>query len=52
VTTVVLGLGTPTATDLAGAALVVAGLTIGLVPGRRRRPTPAMTPAAAGPSGS
>ncbi|HET6747745.1 MAG TPA: DMT family transporter [Actinomycetes bacterium] len=51
VTTVVLGLGTPTATDLAGAALVVAGLTIGLVPGRRR-PTPAMTPAAAGPSGS
>jgi drug/metabolite transporter (DMT)-like permease len=51
VTTVVLGLGTPTATDLAGAALVVAGLTIGLVPGRRR-PAPAMTPAAAGPSGS
>jgi drug/metabolite transporter (DMT)-like permease len=51
VTTVVLGLGTPTATDLAGAALVVAGLTVGLVPGRRR-PTPAMTPAAAGPSGS
>jgi drug/metabolite transporter (DMT)-like permease len=51
VTTVVLGLGTPTATDLAGAALVVAGLTIGLVPGRRR-PTPAMTPAATGPSGS
>jgi drug/metabolite transporter (DMT)-like permease len=51
VTTVVLGLGTPTATDLAGAALVVAGLTVGLVPGRRR-PTPAMTLAAAGPSGS
>jgi drug/metabolite transporter (DMT)-like permease len=51
VTTVVLGLGTPTATDLAGAALVVAGLTVGLVPGRRR-PAPAMTPAAAGPSGS
>jgi drug/metabolite transporter (DMT)-like permease len=52
VTTVVLGLGTPTATDLAGAALVVAGLTIGLVPCRRGRPTPAMTPATAGPSGS
>jgi drug/metabolite transporter (DMT)-like permease len=52
VTTVVLGLGTPTATDLAGAALVVAGLTVGLVPCRRGRPTPAMTPAAAGPSGS
>jgi drug/metabolite transporter (DMT)-like permease len=51
VTTVVLGLGTPTATDLAGAALVVAGLTVGLVPGHRR-PAPAMTPAAAGPSGS
>jgi drug/metabolite transporter (DMT)-like permease len=52
VTTVVLGLGTPTATDLAGAALVVAGLTVGLVPCRRGRPTPAMTPATAGPSGS
>jgi drug/metabolite transporter (DMT)-like permease len=38
VTTVVLGLGTPTATDLAGAALVVAGLTVGLVPGRRGGP--------------
>jgi drug/metabolite transporter (DMT)-like permease len=51
VTTVVLGLGTPTATDLAGAALVVTGLTVGLVPGRRR-PAPALTPAAAGTSRS
>jgi drug/metabolite transporter (DMT)-like permease len=50
VTTMVLGLGTPTATDLAGAALVVAGLTVGLVPGRRR-PTPAMAPATTAPSG-
>jgi drug/metabolite transporter (DMT)-like permease len=50
VTTVVLGLGTPTATDLAGAALVVAGLTVGLVPGRRL--PSAAAPVAAAPSGS
>lgn len=45
VTTVLLGLGAPTATELGGAALVIAGLAIGLTPSRRR--TPADTPAAA-----
>jgi drug/metabolite transporter (DMT)-like permease len=35
-TTVLLGLGTPTATELAGAALVVAGLAFGLTSGRSR----------------
>jgi drug/metabolite transporter (DMT)-like permease len=39
VTTFLLGLGAPTVTELGGAALVIAGLTVGLVPGRpRRRP--------------
>lgn len=44
VTTVLLGLGTPTATELGGAALVMAGLAVGLTRSRRR--TPADTPAA------
>jgi drug/metabolite transporter (DMT)-like permease len=38
VTSVVLGLGAPTATELAGAAVVVAGLALGLAP--RRTPAP------------
>jgi drug/metabolite transporter (DMT)-like permease len=39
VTTFLLGLGAPTVTELGGAALVIAGLTVGLVPRRpRRRP--------------
>jgi drug/metabolite transporter (DMT)-like permease len=38
VTSVVLGLGTPTATELAGAAVVVAGLAVGLAPRRPRAP--------------
>jgi drug/metabolite transporter (DMT)-like permease len=38
VTSVVLGLGTPTATELAGAAVVVAGLAVGLAPRRSRAP--------------
>jgi drug/metabolite transporter (DMT)-like permease len=42
-TTVLLGLGTPTATELAGAALVIAGLALGLTSGRSR--TPAARPA-------
>jgi drug/metabolite transporter (DMT)-like permease len=45
VTTVLLGLGTPTATELGGAALVIAGLAIGLTP--RRPSAPATTPATA-----
>jgi drug/metabolite transporter (DMT)-like permease len=48
VTTVLLGLGTPTATELGGAALVVAGLTIGLTSSRSR--LPASRPAAAASS--
>jgi drug/metabolite transporter (DMT)-like permease len=39
-TTVTLGLGHPTSADLAGAALVTAGLLLGLSPARRRPPTP------------
>jgi drug/metabolite transporter (DMT)-like permease len=48
VTTVLLGLGTPTATELGGAALVIAGLAVGLSRGltRSRRRVPADTPAA------
>ena len=42
-TTVLLGLGTPTATELAGAALVIAGLALGLTSGPSR--TPAARPA-------
>jgi drug/metabolite transporter (DMT)-like permease len=34
VTTVLLGLGAPTATELGGVALVIAGLVVGLAPGR------------------
>jgi drug/metabolite transporter (DMT)-like permease len=37
-TTVTLGLGHPTGADLAGAALVTAGLLLGLAPGGRRTP--------------
>ena len=43
VTTVLLGLGTPTASELGGTALVIAGLLLGLSPGRPR--TPATRPA-------
>jgi drug/metabolite transporter (DMT)-like permease len=49
-TTVLLGLGRPTATELGGAALVVAGLAIGLT--RSRSPAPAIAGAAAASSGS
>jgi drug/metabolite transporter (DMT)-like permease len=45
VTTVLLGLGTPTASELGGTTLVIAGLLLGLSPGRPR--TPATGPAAA-----
>jgi drug/metabolite transporter (DMT)-like permease len=38
VTSVLLGLGTPTATELAGATVVVAGLAVGLAPRRSRFP--------------
>jgi drug/metabolite transporter (DMT)-like permease len=42
VTTVLLGLGAPTATELGGVTLVIAGLVVGLAPGRLRlRPAPA-----------
>ncbi|MEU5880270.1 EamA family transporter [Spirillospora sp. NPDC047279] len=47
VTTVVLGLGTPGPADVAGAALVAAGVILGLRPARRRAPAgPAVTQAA------
>jgi drug/metabolite transporter (DMT)-like permease len=45
VTTVLLGLATPTATELGGAALVIAGLAVGLTSSRPR--PPATTHAAA-----
>jgi drug/metabolite transporter (DMT)-like permease len=45
-TTVLLGLDTPTATELAGAALVIAGLLVGMAPSRPR------TPAATAPAGA
>jgi drug/metabolite transporter (DMT)-like permease len=48
VTTAVLGLGAPTATELGGAALVIAGLAAGLAPGRPR--IRAVTPATAASS--
>jgi drug/metabolite transporter (DMT)-like permease len=49
VTTFLLGLGAPTVTELGGAALVIAGLTVGLVPGRpRRRPTTSAAAASRG----
>jgi drug/metabolite transporter (DMT)-like permease len=41
ITAAVLGLGTPTATELGGTALVIAGLTVGLVPSR---PYPRQSP--------
>jgi drug/metabolite transporter (DMT)-like permease len=47
VTTVLLGLGTPTATELGGAALVIAGLAVGLT---ASRPRPPATPRAAAAS--
>ncbi|MFB4312974.1 DMT family transporter [Actinomadura sp. 21ATH] len=51
-TTVVLGLGEPTPADLAGAALVAAGVVVGLRPPRRTVPAPreraAVAPAGAG----
>jgi drug/metabolite transporter (DMT)-like permease len=51
-TTVLLGLGGPTATELGGVALVVAGLVVGLAPGRlRRRPVPSGRVRPAGCSG-
>jgi drug/metabolite transporter (DMT)-like permease len=49
VTTLLLGLGTPATTELAGVALVIAGLAIGLTP--RRAPAQPLTPAAAASSG-
>jgi drug/metabolite transporter (DMT)-like permease len=49
VTTVLLGLATPTATELGGAALVIAGLAVGLT--RSHPPTPAVAAAAAAASG-
>ena len=52
VTTVLLGLGAPTATELGGVALVIAGLVVGLAPGRLRpRPAPAPRVRPAGYSG-
>jgi drug/metabolite transporter (DMT)-like permease len=45
-TTVLLGLGAPTATELGGVALVIAGLAVGLTPGRPRTPAIAPAPAA------
>jgi drug/metabolite transporter (DMT)-like permease len=51
-TTVLLGLGAPTATELGGVALVIAGLVVGLAPGRlRRRAVPAGRVRPAGCSG-
>ncbi|MBA8948478.1 EamA family transporter [Actinomadura namibiensis] len=47
-TTVVLGLASPTPADLAGAALVAAGVVVGIRPPKRRarRPAPNQAPAA------
>jgi drug/metabolite transporter (DMT)-like permease len=51
-TTVLLGLGAPTATELGGVALVIAGLVVGLAPGRLRpRPAPSARVRPAGCSG-
>ncbi|MFP3968383.1 DMT family transporter [Actinomadura fulvescens] len=54
ITTVVLGLGSPGPADLAGSALVAAGVVIGLRPRRRRRrlpePVPATADSASGPA--
>ena len=51
-TTVVLGLGAPTATGLGGVAVVIAGLVVGLAPGRlRSRPAPSGRVRSAGCSG-
>lgn len=46
VTSTLLGLGTPTVTELGGATVVIAGLAVGLAPSRPRAPVD--TPAAAG----
>jgi drug/metabolite transporter (DMT)-like permease len=46
-TTVLLGLGAPTATELGGAALVIAGLLVGLTSGRPRARATTPAPAAA-----
>jgi len=46
VTTVLLGLGTPTATELGGTALVIAGLLVGMTRSRPRTPAVAPAPAA------
>jgi drug/metabolite transporter (DMT)-like permease len=46
VTTVLLGLATPTATELGGAALVIAGLAVGLTSSRPRPPATPRTAAA------
>jgi drug/metabolite transporter (DMT)-like permease len=40
VTSIVLGLGAPTAAEVGGAAVVIAGLAVGLAPRRSRRVTP------------
>jgi drug/metabolite transporter (DMT)-like permease len=51
-TTVLLGLGAPTVTELGGVALVIAGLVVGLAPGRLRpRPAPSGRVRTAGCSG-
>src|SRR5262245_22232762 len=47
VTTVVLGLGSPTAADLAGSALVIGGIVIGMRTGRARDSAPVIALAAA-----
>lgn len=47
VTAVLLGLGTPTASELGGAALVIAALAMGLISSRPR--TPAITPMSPSP---
>jgi drug/metabolite transporter (DMT)-like permease len=47
VTSVLLGLGAPTAAELGGAAVVVAGLAIGLAPRRSRSPAAATVAAVA-----
>jgi drug/metabolite transporter (DMT)-like permease len=41
VTSVLLGLGAPTAAEVGGAAVVIAGLAVGLAPRRSRSPAPA-----------
>jgi drug/metabolite transporter (DMT)-like permease len=50
VTAVMLGLGAPTATELGGTALVIAGVLLGLTPSRPH--SPEITPTVAAASGS